>query len=114
MKKVLIGLLVALVFTLVLPTAIQADTPCCDYEVGSCCWRMCCAKQVYWYSVSYFEKVESGFYTNWGTPMYTGVWTVKYVEAHNSREAAELLGLRAGYSCFVARVLDYVPPEEVG
>ena len=92
------------VLLLLTPMVVGAES-CCDYE--SCCWRMCCEGEVYWYRVSYFEKVESGFYTNWGAPMYAGVWTHEYVEARNSEKAAESLGMRAGYSCFVARVLSY-------
>lgn len=33
-----------------------------------------------------------------------GNWTVDYVEAKSAEDAAESLGLRAGYDCFVNRV----------
>ena len=98
------GVVLALLLLLT-PMVVGADT-CCDYEEG-CCWRQCCAEQVYWYRVSYFEKVESGFFTNWGAPMYVGIWTHEYVQARNSEKAAESLGMKAGYSCFVTRVLNY-------
>ena len=56
------------------------------------------------YEVWYNERVESGFYTPWGTPMYSHVWTYEIVEAEDSYQAANMLGLRAGYDCFVKNV----------
>ena len=111
MRKLLLGALLAAMLLASMPMVVAAES-CCDYEVGCCCWRECCEKQVYWFSVSYFERVESGFYTPWGTPMYTGVWTTKYVQARNAEKAAEMLGFRAGRGCAVGRVLNYEPSLE--
>ena len=33
-----------------------------------------------------------------------GVWTVEFVEAEDSSQAADMLGLRAGFNCFVSNV----------
>ena len=109
MKKLLVILaVVGVLVASLIPSVVGAWYSCCEYECGSCCWELCCENFTQWYRVSYFEKVESGFYTPWGTPMYKGVWTVKYVEAHDSEEAAQLLGLRAGYNCFVGCAVGYV------
>ena len=107
MKKLLLATLLAILVMATMPVVAGARD-CCEYEVGCCCWRDCCAEQTFWYKVSYFERVESGFYTPWGTPMYKGVWTFEYVEAHDSEASAEALGMRAGYDCFVSRALGYV------
>ena len=107
MKRILIGLLVVIALVLI-PTSVGAQCPdewedCCLYE--GCCWLECCANQTFDYQVRYFEKVESGFFTPWGTPMYMGVWTSKIVEdVHDEEEAALSLGLRAGYDCWVTKV----------
>ena len=103
MRIVAFALMIVLLAVFIIPGAVAAD--CCQYEIGSCCWRLCCAEVTYTYRVSYHERVESGYYTNWGTPMYHSVLRHEYVEAHNSREAAAMLGKRAGYSAFVSRVL---------
>lgn len=101
-KLIVIGIILGML-AVMLPSVVGAD--CCDYYSVPCCWRKCCAEVTYTYKVSYFEKVDSGFRTNWGTIMWTGVWTSVEVEARNSKEAAEGLGLRAGYNCFVSRVV---------
>ena len=111
MKKVLIGILVGALVIFGVLLATNDVGACCDYEEGSCCWRMCCEEQTRWYEVSYFEKVESGFYTPWGTPMYDGVWTKVYVEARNWGEAAAKLGMKAGVDCFVASMTGWSPED---
>jgi len=102
MRKLLfIGVLLAvLVMT---PITVSADD-CCDYEAGCCCWERCCAERTAWYMVSYSERVSSGYFFQ-GVEMTTSVWTHQLVEAHDYAEAADLLGLRAGYNCFVSRVI---------
>jgi len=104
MKKRLIAGLVALgiLIASVIPTGVSADS-CCDYEGDSCCWRMCCAEQTNDYRVSYLKKVPTGYFFR-GMECVAGVWTTEIVEAHNAEEAAEMLGFRAGYDCFVGRV----------
>ncbi len=72
---------------------------CCQYE--GCCRELCCELFTKPYAVSYLERVETGLFTPWGTPMYTSKLVTVYVEARNRQEAAELLGLKAGYSAFV-------------
>ena len=105
-KLIVIGIILGILAGM-LPSVASGDLgDCRDYEVGSCCWRLCCAEVTYTYAVSYFEYVDSGFRTNWGAIMWSGIWTTVLVEARNSVEAAESLGKRAGYSCFVSRVLD--------
>ena len=95
--KLLIGLLV--VVALLIPSAVvaQCEMPCSCIEY--------CADLTFDYKVRYFEKVESGYFTPWGTPMYSSVWTTVIVEdVHDKEEAAESLGLRAGYDCWVSKV----------
>jgi len=109
MKKILKGLIaLGIVIGMLIPSAVAADCPdewgnCCEYE--GCCRTLCCANQTFDYKIRYFEKVESGYFTPWGTPMYKGVWTTVIVEdVHDRDEAAESLGLRAGYDCWVTKV----------
>ena len=93
--KLLIGLLV--VVALLIPSAVvaQCEMPCSCIEY--------CAEQTFDYKVRYFEKVEVG--TFMGRPMYSSVWTTVIVEdVHDKEEAAESLGLRAGYDCWVTKV----------
>jgi len=47
--------------------------------------------RTFWYRVSYFDDGHS--------------WVTVLVEAESSEDAALQLGLRAGYDCFVGRVL---------
>lgn len=103
MKKLLIGLAVVLALMLI-PSMVGAQWgDCCEYE--GCCRELCCANQTFDYEVKYFERVESGFFTPWGTPMYKGIWTSKIVEdMHDKEEAAESLNLRVGYDCWVTKV----------
>ena len=101
MKKIIAGILVG-VLLISVPLAVGAES-CCDYEVGSCCWRMCCSQITHNYTVSYFEKVGTGIFYQ-GREMVRGEWTSVVVEAHNAEEAALSLGLRAGYNCFVAKI----------
>ena len=72
--KILIGLLIA--GLLLIPSVVSAECErCCDlYE-----WQQ-------YYEVKYFDE---------------GEWVTEEVEAWTAREAAEILGLRAGYDCFV-------------
>lgn len=103
MKKLIAGLVaLGLLVASLIPTGVSAQS-CCDYEVGDCCWRTCCAEQVNDYRVSYLKKVPTGIMFQ-GVEMVAGVWTTEVVTAHNADEAAEMLGLRAGYDCFVGRV----------
>jgi len=106
MKKIIAGILVG-VLLVGIPLAVGAQVDCsdncCDYEVGSCCWRICCSQVTHNYTVSYFEKVGTGIFYQ-GREMVRGVWTSVVVEAHNAEEAASSLGLSAGYDCFVAKI----------
>jgi hypothetical protein len=95
MKK-LLGILIAIALLLV-PAVVAAES-CCD--VCPCDLEACCEAQTNWYAVSYFQKVPTGIFWH-GVEMVSSVWTTEMVEAHNRFEAAELLGLRAGYDCFV-------------
>ena len=93
--KLLIGLLV--VVALLIPTAVAArcEMPCCCIEY--------CEDLTFDYKVSYFERVEVGMFQ--GRPCYAGVWTTVIVEdVYDEYEAAESLGLRAGYDCWVSKV----------
>ena len=103
-RLLLIGALLAVLVLTLIPVTIAADS-CCDYEVGSCCWKQCCAEQTYWYEVSHFERVPTGLFSR-GVEMTSGVWVSKYVEAHDHNEAAELLGMEASYGCIVRRAFD--------
>ena len=103
-RLVMIGAMLA-VLTLALPVTVAAES-CCDYEVGCCCWEACCAERVVWYEVSFYERVSTGLFFR-GVEMTSGVWTHKYVEAHDRNEAAEMLGKEAGYGCFVSRAIGY-------
>ena len=103
MKKIIavgvvLGLLVAGLFT-----AQATAYSCCDCGTG-CCWQMCCEHQTQTYKVSYFERVKTGSFFQ-GVETVRGVWTSKTVVAHNSTEAANMLGLRAGYNCFVGCIV---------
>lgn len=102
MKRILlIGAMLA-VLTLV-PMTVAAEG-CCDCE--GCCRELCCADQTYWFKVSYFERVPTGYF-NRGVEMTTGVWEHEYVEAHDRDEAAELLGFEAGHGCIISRAIGY-------
>ena len=101
MKKILIGIVaLAMLMAMLIPSAVAAQENCCEYKVGDCCWKMCCAEQTRVYRVGYFEKVPTGIFWH-GVEMVAGKWVTTEVEAHNGDEAAEILGLRAGYDCFV-------------
>ena len=103
MRKVLMALVaLGLLMACLIPTVVAAEN-CCDYTVGDCCWEACCANQTNQYRVSYLEKVPTGIYFQ-GVECVAGVWTTEIVEAHDAEEAAEMLGLRAGYDCFVGRI----------
>ena len=104
MKKLILLVTLFAILLLMVPTMV-AGQDCC--ELLGCCRDQCCAEITQWYRVSYSERVESGYFTPWGTPMYMGIWTIVYVLAHDSEEAAESLGLRAGYSCWVGRAVGY-------
>ena len=99
----LLGIVIALALLMVPAITFAQVENCCEYECNSCCWEQCCAEQTNMYRVSYFEKVDSGFKTPWGATMWAHEWVTVEVEAHNSEEAAEMLGLRAGYNCFVGK-----------
>ena len=102
MKKLLImGALVVVMIGTTLPMVAE---DCCEYE--GACREVCCAEQTYWFEVSYFERVPTGYFFH-GVEMTSGVWTHKYVEAHDRNEAAEMLGKEAGYGCFVSRAIGY-------
>ena len=95
--KVLIGILLVVALTLIPATvAARCDLPCCCIDY--------CENLTFDYLVRYKDKVESGFFTPWGTPMYKSVWTSQVVEAHNAEEAATSLGLRQGYNCWVFKI----------
>ena len=74
--KILIGLLIA--GLLLIPSVVSAECHerCCDLYA----WRQ-------FYEVEYFDS---------------GNWTSEIVEAWAAREAAEKLGLRAGYDCWAS------------
>lgn len=76
---------------------------CCDLAGG--CLSHCCAMQTRWYKVSYAKATTP--YIFWGKQYWHREWTVEYVIAHDRDEAAEMFGLRAGYSCFVSYPLQY-------
>ena len=92
-KLIVIGAVLALLAILI---AVPVAARCCvEY----------CNNLTFDFQVKYFERVESGFFTPWGTPMYMGVWTTVIVEdVHNADEAAESLGLREGYNCWISKV----------
>lgn len=104
MKKLIImGTLLAVLILSLLPTAVGAwdfSQGCCQYT--DCCRELCCANITYWYKVSYFERI-------WNTDinMWSHKWVFQYIKAHNSKAAAKLLGLEAGYNCFVVRAIGY-------
>jgi len=106
MKKIIKGLIaLGCVIGLLIPSVVAAspNEDCCQYPVDCCCRDACCANQTFDYKIRYFEKVEVGMFQ--GKPCYAGVWTTVIVEdVHDEDEAAESLGLRAGYSCWVTRV----------
>jgi hypothetical protein len=106
MRKVIAGILAALLLIVATTGAAGAwDTSqgCCQYD--GCCRASCCAELTQTYAVTYFEMVDSGFRTNWGSIMYDAVLTTVYVEARTAGDAAASVGKRAGYSAWVARVL---------
>jgi len=80
MKKIILGTVIALLVSII-PLSVIADCPspcCCD-----CGYRNI-------YRVSYFDNFHN--------------WVTVETEAWTAREAAEDLGLRAGYDCFVGHV----------
>lgn len=106
MKKLLIvGAVLAIGCLSLMPMVATAEG-CCDYEVGSPCWERCCAEQTYWFKVSYFERVSTGYFFH-GIEMTRGEWTSKFVEAHDRDEAAEMLGFEAGHGCVISRAIGY-------
>ena len=97
----ILGIVAAFGVTL-FPSAVGAQCPsewenCCEYT--GCCRDMCCAQITRNYTVSYFEQVAVGTFQ--GKPCFAGIWKTVEVEAHNRNEAAELLGLRSSFDCFV-------------
>ena len=100
----------AIALAMLVPTALTGATSedCCDFPVGSCCWQACCDAQTFWFEVSYLDKVPTGYFWH-GVEMVAGVWTTEYVEAHDADEAAETIGLRAGYDCWVTKAPGYDP-----
>ena len=99
MKKLIaIGIVLALLTILIaVPVAARCELPCCCVEY--------CNNLTFDYEVKFKVKVESGFFTPWGTPMYCHVWTTVIVEdVHNADEAADFLGLREGYECWISKV----------
>jgi len=107
MKNIIKGLIaLGIVIGMLIPSMTVAACPdewgnCCEYE--DCCRTLCCANQTFDYKIRYFEKVEVGMFQ--GKPCYAGVWTTAIVEdVHDEDEAAESLGLRAGYDCWVTKV----------
>ena len=98
MKKLLFILgSVGVIASLLIPSIISArcEMPCCCIEY--------CEDLTFDYKVSYFERVEVGMFQ--GRPCYAGVWTTVIVEdVYDEYEAAESLGLRAGYDCWVSKV----------
>ena len=95
MKKIIKGLIaLGCAIGLLIPSVVSASYMCHP----RCCELYNLQK---WYTVSYNEKVDSGFTTPWGTPMWTHVPTSVDISAWNAKDAALDLGLRAGYDCFV-------------
>ena len=112
MRKVMTILAgVAVVIAMLVPTAAGAWGDCSEYE--GCCRQMCCDEVVYQYRVSYFERVGTGIFFR-GVEMTTGVWTTEIVEVRAgdartagmspSEFAADQLGRKAGYDCFVGHI----------
>lgn len=103
MKRILlIGVMLA-VLVLTIPVGVAA-TDCCECE--GCCKELCCAEQTYWFKISYFERVATGYFFH-GIEMTSGNWTYQYVEAPDRNEAAEMLGFEAGYGCVISRAIGY-------
>lgn len=93
MKKLLMVLVaLAMLMAVLLPTVVQAQD-CSQYPKGSCCREMCCANTTYWFKVGHFDATHN--------------WVIEFVKAKNSKVAAEMLGFRAGYNCFVTRAISY-------
>ena len=104
MKKLLIVAMV--VVAMLIPSAVAAFPEewgsCCEYE--GCCWEECCAEQTFDYRVRYKEPTFL-YFEQWGFGYWTSVWTSVIVEdVYDEFEAAESLGLRAGYDCWVTKV----------
>ena len=93
--KLLIGLLV--VVALLIPTAVAArcEMPCSCIEY--------CEDLTFDYKVKYFKPVYL-YFEQWDIGYWTSEWVSVIVEAHDEFEAAESLGLRAGYDCWVTKV----------
>ena len=107
MKKLLVILVVvAVLVASLIPSVAGAWYRCCEYECESCCWELCCENFTQWYRVSYKQPVFKWF-DEWGFGLWTTEYVTKHVEAHDSEEAAQLLGLRAGYNCFVGCAVGY-------
>ena len=97
------GILLAVLIMALVPITAGAwdlGPDCCRYPADSCCRDLCCAEIVNSYKVSYLARVYIPEIN-----MYAGIWTMVYLEAHNSKEAGELLGLDPGYNCFVSRII---------
>ena len=107
MKKILIGFLVGVMLVLTLTSAVGAQCDwgdCCEFECETACWRACCANETFDYEVSYKEPVYL-YFEQWGFGYWTSEWVTEMVEdMHDKEEAAESLGLRAGYDCWVTKV----------
>ena len=93
--KLLIGLLV--VVALLIPSAVvaQCEMPCSCIEY--------CEDLTFDYKVRYKEPVFL-YFEQWGFGYWTSEWVSVIVEAHDEFEAAESLGLLAGYDCWVTKV----------
>lgn len=64
-------------------------------SVSSC--RECCQPTLKTFKVSHFIRVPSAV-----PGMFDHKWVSEIVEAYTADEAAEKLGLKAGYNCFVS------------
>jgi hypothetical protein len=107
MKKLLIGLAVVIILTLI-PMTVTAYPEewedCCSYDYGCCCRELCCANQTFDFQVKYKEPVYL-YYEQWGFGYWSSVWTTIIVEdMHDRDEVAESLGMRAGYDCWITKV----------
>ena len=109
MKRYLIGFLVVIALILI-PSTVGAQDEwedCCVYVDFPCCLAQCCAEQTFDYEVRYKEPVFL-YFEEWGFGYWTSSWTSVVVEGvHDEFEAAESLGLRAGYDCWVSKVFSH-------
>lgn len=99
-RLILIGVIVAVLIGF--PMTVAADD-CCDYPVGSCCWRRCCEEVTYWWKVSYFEDVWLWF-PEWGIGYWAHEWVSEYVEARDRNAAARQLGFKSVRGCSISHV----------